>query len=146
MSVSQEQSTDDKGYTDTDTGDWLSAWTRSGGTWWLTTEDPLNSSVSLSDTLSLGGSGGVRDDGGVWASINFHGEGSIGETSVELDWHPLVPDGSGNDISKGTSQVVEGKVETGNNGDIYSSVFAQIKHIIDSLLCLVRAWTEAIAG
>ena len=85
----------------------------------------MNGSVSLSDTLSLGGSGGVWDDGGVWASVDFHSEGSVGESSIELDGHPLVPDRSGNDISEGTSQVVQSKVETSNDGDIYLSVFVQ---------------------
>ena len=106
MSVSQEQSTDDEGYTDTDTGDFSSVENILMKVDRLTTKDSLDGSVGLGDTLSLGGSGGVRDDSSVRACVDFHGESSVSESSVELDRHPLVPDGSGDNVSESTSQVV----------------------------------------
>lgn len=125
MSVSQEQSTDDKRYTNTDTGDYLSAWYHQREEGGLTTEKPLNGSVSLGDTFSLGGSGGVRDNSSVGTGVDLRGEGLVGKSGIELDWHPLVPDGSGNDVSEGTSQVVQGEVQTSDNGDVYRSALAQ---------------------
>ena len=106
MSVSQEQSTDDEGYTDTDTGDFSSVENILMKVDRLTTKDSLDGSVGLGDTLSLGGTSGERDDSGVWTGVNLRSEGSVGESGVKLNWHPLVPDGSGDNVSESTSQVV----------------------------------------
>jgi UDP-3-O-[3-hydroxymyristoyl] glucosamine N-acyltransferase len=84
----------------------------------LTTKNPLNRSVCLGDTLSLGGTSGVGKDSDIRTSVDLSGEGSIGKSVVELNRHPLVPDRSGNDVSESTSQVVKSKVKTGDNGNV----------------------------
>jgi hypothetical protein len=68
------------------------------------------------------GTNGVRGRKHQWFGVDRCGECLVSESAAQLSGEYLVPDGTGDCVTEGTSDVVRCKEDTGDDSEIYISL------------------------
>lgn len=74
--------------------------------------------ISTDDCVPLERTPRVGDCVNEWAAVDLGGGGDVAHSALELSGKDLGPDGSGDGVAEGGTDVVGGKVETGDDGDV----------------------------